>query len=182
MRRKKTNKRKESERRWQISERKPADELRASGRENRTVSRHAAISKSCGSIKETCRYLSFQGVGVVQAVQRVLYGMEDPGFVSSRFCTFLNWAAEREIWVYSITVVGLLLLVARSQKVPSWHLKFPTNSWAGNCGSTITVEGALYLAPLQTARQTVCSQNTFPAHRKGRTSNYVVPKYVSSPP
>jgi hypothetical protein len=37
-----------------MSERQPADKFRASGIENRIVSRSAAISKSCGSVKEMC--------------------------------------------------------------------------------------------------------------------------------
>jgi len=98
--------------------------------------------------------------------ETLLYGMEDPGFVSYTFCKFGSWAAEREVWVYRMAVVRLLLLVARSKRVPSWHLKFPTSSWAEKRGSTITVEGALYWHLLQTARQNVCSQNTFSTQRK----------------
>jgi hypothetical protein len=41
-----------------------------------------------GSANEMCRYLVFQGVEVVQAVQRVPYGLEDPGFVNRTFGKF----------------------------------------------------------------------------------------------
>jgi hypothetical protein len=177
MRRKTTNKWRASERPRQISERQPAGEFR-------TVIRRAAISKSCGSVHEMCWLFSVSRSRGSAGGAASSLRMENPGFGSSKFSKLWNWAAEREVWVYRITLVCILLHAARNKKnsLPdTWN--FPQILEREGAVQPTWLGGALYLASptdrtsyrvrfnqhgwgahfiwrlLQTAPHTACPQN-----------------------